>query len=171
VATNVTVSVGTIDGLIFYANIVQPNKAIFFPDESSSSFLSVFIAWLNLDLGIETCFCNGLDAYAKTWLQFVFPIYIWLIMIMIVIFSHYSTTVARLSGRNAVPVLATLFLLSYGSYFALSSQCFHLLYWKERKCNRKFTNNLNYSFRKIESLPPFQVQFLMILRKEFGKSY
>jgi len=114
VATNLTVSVGTLDGLIFYANIVQPNKAIFFPDKSSSSILSVFIAWLNLDLGIETCFYSGLDAYAKTWLQFVFPIYIWLIMIMIIVFSHYSTTVARLSGRNAVPVLATLFLLSYG---------------------------------------------------------
>ena len=113
VATNLTVSVGTIDGLIFYANIVQPNKAIFFPGISGSSFLSVFIAWLNLDLGIETCFYSGLDAYAKTWLQFVFPIYIWLIMTMIIVFSHYSTTVARLSGRNAVPVLATLFLLSY----------------------------------------------------------
>ena len=113
VATNLTVSVGTIDGLIFYANIVQPNKAIFFPGNSGSSFLSVFIAWLNLDLGIETCFYSGLDAYAKTWLQFVFPIYIWLIMTMIIVFSHYSTTVARLSGRNSVPVLATLFLLSY----------------------------------------------------------
>ena len=113
VVTNLTVSVGTIDGLIFYANILQLNKAIFFPGKSSSSFLSVFIAWLNLDLGIETCFYSGLDAYAKTWLQFVFPIYIWLIMIMIIVFSHYSTTVARLSGRNAVPVLATLFLLSY----------------------------------------------------------
>ena len=110
VATNLTVSVGTIDGLIFYANVVQPNKAIFFPGRNSSSFLSVFIAWLNLDLGIETCFYSGLDAYAKTWLQFVFPIYIWLIMTMIIVFSHYSTTVARLSGRNAVPVLATLFL-------------------------------------------------------------
>ena len=114
VATNLTVSVGTTDGLILYANIVQPNKAIFFPGKSSSSFLSVFIAWLNLDLGIETCFYSGLDAYAKTWLQFVFPIYIWLIMITIIVFSHYSTTVARLNGRNAVPVLATLFLLSYG---------------------------------------------------------
>ena len=73
VVTNLTVSVGTTDGLILYANIVQPNKAIFFPGKSSSSFLSVFIAWLNLDLGIETCFYSGLDAYAKTWLQFVFP--------------------------------------------------------------------------------------------------
>ena len=31
---------------------------------------------LNLDLGIQTCFSDGLDMYAKAWLQFVFPIYI-----------------------------------------------------------------------------------------------
>ena len=30
-----------------------------------------------LDLGIETCFYDGMDAYVKTWLQFVCPIYIW----------------------------------------------------------------------------------------------
>ena len=56
---------------------------------------------------------NGLDAYVKTWLQFVFPLYIWFLVITIIVLSHYYTLAARLSGRNAVPVLATLFLLSY----------------------------------------------------------
>ena len=37
---------------------------------------SVFLALLNLDFGIETCFYNGMDAYGKTWLQFVIPVYI-----------------------------------------------------------------------------------------------
>ena len=34
-----------------------------------------------IDVGIETClFYNGLDAYVKTWLQFVFPLYtVWLL--------------------------------------------------------------------------------------------
>ena len=72
---NLTVSVGTISGLIFYANIVRANQAIFFPHGTGNKFLSIFIAWLNLDLGIETCFYSGLDAYAKTWLQFLFPVY------------------------------------------------------------------------------------------------
>ena len=64
-------------------------------------------------MGIETCFYNGLDAYAKTWFQFLFPLYIWLIVITIIVSSHHSTRVSRLSGKNAVQVLATLFLLSY----------------------------------------------------------
>jgi len=78
-----------------------------------NDFLTIFIAWLNLDLGIQTCFYNGMDAYAKTWLQFAFPIYIWLITILIIILSQQYRTVALLIGCNAVKVLATLFLLSY----------------------------------------------------------
>ena len=113
IVLNLTVTVGTINGLIFYANIVRANHATFFPSNTTNSFLSWFIAWINLDLGIEACFYNGLDAYGKTWLQFVFPLYIWFLVIIIIVLSHYSTLAARLSGRNAVQVLATLFLLSY----------------------------------------------------------
>ena len=110
---NLTVSIGTINGLIFYANILRANHAVFFPHKASNTFLSIFIAWLNLDLGIETCFYNGLDAYSKTWFQLLFPLYIWFIIMAIIVVSHYSTRVSKLLGNNAVQVLATLFLLSY----------------------------------------------------------
>ena len=111
---NLTVSDGTINGVIFYANIVRANQAILITQNSlMHSFLRYFFAWINLDLGIETCFYNGFDAYAMTWLQFIFPMYIWSIMSVIIVCSHYSTTVSKLSGNNAVSVLATLFLLSY----------------------------------------------------------
>ena len=59
---NFTVSTGKINGLIFYANIVRANQAVCFPARITTSFLSTSIAWLNLDLGIEVCFYNGLDA-------------------------------------------------------------------------------------------------------------
>ena len=110
---DLTVSSGTINGLISYANIVEAQHAIFFTPFSSCSFLQKFIAWLNLDLGIEMCFSNNLDAYAKTWLQFLFPLYIWLLATAIIVSSHFSTLVSQLSGNNAVQVLTTLFLLSY----------------------------------------------------------
>ena len=121
---NLTVSVGTINGLIFYANIVRVNQAIFFPHGTSNKFLSIFIAWLNLDLGIETCFYSGLNVYAKTWLQFLFPVYIWIIVVLIIVSSHYSTTAAKLSGRNAVQVLATLFPLSYAKLLRITITAF-----------------------------------------------
>ena len=113
---NLTVSVGTINGLIFYANIVRANQAIFFPHGTRSgvtTFFSVFIAWLNLDLGIETCFIYGMDANVRAWLQFVFPVYIWILVGLMILASRYSILVSRLIGPNAVPVLATLFLLSF----------------------------------------------------------
>ena len=110
---NMTVSVGTINGLLFYANIVKLNEVMFFPNGVNVPVLSQFIAWLNLDLGIETCFFDGLDGYWKTWLQFVFPVYIWLLIGAIIVGSHYSSRVCRLCGNNAVPVLATLILMSY----------------------------------------------------------
>ena len=113
---NLTVSQGTLSGLVFYANIIQVNDAIFFPLAHKTNmwnqFLSLFIAWINLDLGIQTCFYSSMDAYQKTWLQFAFPTYIWLITAVIVLLSRH-TAVAKLIGKNAVQVLATLFLLSY----------------------------------------------------------
>ena len=119
ISLNMTVSIGAINGLIFYANIVRANHAIFFPPSISNSFLSTFIAWVNLDLGIEVCLYDGLDAYATTWLQFLFPTYIWVIVVTIIVTSYYSSTVARLSGSNVVSVLVTLFLLSYAKLLRL----------------------------------------------------
>ena len=113
---DLTVAVGTINGLIFYANIVQATQSTFLPAGDANP-LTVFIAWLNLDLGIETCFFHGLDGYWKTWLQFVFPFYIWAIILLIIYLSRRSQTVARIFGNNSVPVLATLILLSYTKLF------------------------------------------------------
>ena len=104
-----TVATGTLSGLVFYANIVGVNHTMFLPMGS----LSVFIAWLNLDLGIETCFYNGMDAYSKTLLQFVFPVYIWVLLGLLILISHYSQRFANMLGSNPVAVLATLILLSY----------------------------------------------------------
>ena len=113
---NLTVSQGTINGLIFYANIVGNIRAILFPAQYGKflTFLSVFISWLNLDLGIETCFIKGLNGYWKTWLQFVFPFYVWAIAGAIIIASHYSSRATKIFGNNPLSVLATLFFVSYG---------------------------------------------------------
>ena len=78
-----------------------------------SKYFMIPSAWLNLDWGIETCFVSHLDMFWKVLLQFAFPLYIWLLVAAIILLSRYSTVVARLSGSNSVPVLATLFLLSY----------------------------------------------------------
>ena len=119
-ACNLTVTEGTMNGLIFYCNIVSSNHSLFFTSAPAKSQIlsnvpQIFVNWMNLKLGISTCFYNGMTAYAKAWLQFVFPIYMWMIAGAIIFLSRRYTTVARLMGRNAVKVLATLFLLCYAS--------------------------------------------------------
>ena len=109
---NLSVSVGTINGLLFYANMVKLNEAFFFPN-GSVPVVSQFISWLNLDLGIEVCLFDGLDGYWNTWLQFAFPAYLFLLMGGIIVGCHYSVWLCRLCGSHAVPALATLFLMSY----------------------------------------------------------
>ena len=108
-----TVSVGTINGMIFYANIVSFSGLLDNQNCAIHPFLHVFISWINLDLGIEVCFYSGMDAYQKTWLQFVFPFYIWFLVGVIILVCNYSSTVMKLMGMRNIEVLATLFLLSY----------------------------------------------------------
>ena len=107
-----TVATGVLNSLIVFANIVQANRNIFFPD-NTVNVLTVFIAWLNLDLGFETCFFNGMDAYVQTWLQFAFPVFVWILISLIIVTSRYSVTVSKLIGHNPIAVLATLLLMSY----------------------------------------------------------
>ena len=107
-----TVSIGSANGIIYFANIVRINHSIFFPF-GKSTFLASFIAWLNLDLGVQLCFYSGMDMYAKIWLQFVFPVFIWILVGTIIKVSYHSVLMSKIVGSNAVPVLATLFLFSY----------------------------------------------------------
>ena len=110
---NLTVAVGTLNAIIFYANIVGANSSAFFLS-SEITFASVFISWLNLDIGIDSCFFKGMDAYSKTWLQLAFPAYIIFIITMVIFFSSCSSKFANLIGkRNPVATLSTLLLLSY----------------------------------------------------------
>ena len=113
---NLTVTMGTVCGLIFYANIVQ-NYAITIlsqePVPGLTVILQLFLSWLNLDLGISTCFYTGMEAFGKTMFLFAFPIYIWLISATIIILSNRYIFFTKLFGSNALKVLSTLFLLSY----------------------------------------------------------
>ena len=107
-----TVAVGTTNGLLFYANIIQANYQAYFP-RATINFFTIFISWINLDLGIETCFYDGMDIYAYSWLQFLFPFYIWFLIGCIIMISRHSKSFASTLGTNPVAVLATLLLMSF----------------------------------------------------------
>ena len=117
---NMTVAVGLINGFIFYANIVAANSAVLFPF-SGPSFPTVFVAWLNLDIGVDVCFFDGLDAYTKIWLQLAFPVYIISVVIAVIVVGEYSPRFAWLIGRrDPIASLATLILLSYAKLLSVT---------------------------------------------------
>ena len=108
---NLTVTDGNVNPFLLAVNIISINSPIFFPEKRSIVY--TFISLANLDLGIETCFYDGMDEYAKMWLQVTFPLYLILIAIVIIMASRHSTKVQRLTASRGLSVLATLFLLSY----------------------------------------------------------
>ena len=122
-AFNLTVTQGMINGLIFYANIVWTYQRILFSQQVESNValaLRTIMAWLNLDFGIQTCFVKGLNAIHKTWPQYFFILYIWGIAMVVILAANRSTKLTNLLGNRPVPILVTLFLLSYTKLLQIS---------------------------------------------------
>ena len=105
-------------------------RTLFFPQKETRWLLFVrliFIAcnWVNLDFGIETYLTSDLSAFWKTWLQFLFPLYIWLIAGVIIVACRYSFHLTNLIGNRVVPLLATLFHLAYTKLICTSTTIFN----------------------------------------------
>ena len=161
--SKLTVATGTLSSLVFYANIVGVNHTIFLPADSTVVF-SMFIAWLNLDFGIETCFYDGMDAYSKTWLQFVFPVYIWLLVGLVVLISNYSHRFANMLGNNPVSVLATLILLSYTKILRTLITVLYVTYHEYPTYNRiVWLYDANIAYLSGKHIPLFLVAMLVFI--------
>ena len=129
IVLNLTIAVGTINGIILYVNIVNANFSTFFPF-TEPNHATIFIAWLNLELGIDSCFFEGMDMYWKTLLQLVFSANVIFLVVMVILISERSTKFARLIGqKNPVATLDTLILLSYSKLIQTILQLSPSQYW------------------------------------------
>ena len=117
---DMTVSEGTLNAIVFYMNVVRVNESIFFDSPKTPNkvnrMLKVFVAWMNLDLGIETCFYDGMGAIGKMALQFVFPLYLCFLSGLIIYISRKSSMVTSLFGKNVVKILATVIFHLYAKF-------------------------------------------------------
>ena len=172
---DLTVSTGMVNGLIFYSNIVYLNSDTILPitrGENNSThlvntvrILSTFQAWMNLDFGISTCLIDGYNTYISTWMQFVFPLYIWLLILIIILTSRYSRRITKLITSNIVSVLATLLLLSYAKLLNTSIEVFSLV--QLQLLNGNFTNrwkpDANIRYLGQLHVPLFLMSLAMVL--------
>ena len=163
-ACKLTLARGTINGLIFYANLIHTNRTIFFP-MGKTNILTVFLAWLNLDFGLETCFYNGMDTYTRMWLQFAFPIYVWVLCGCIVLIGSKSYRMSRILGTNPVAVLATLFILSYTKLVctAFSALSFTTLSYPQHNTKLVWLYDANIQYLHGKHIPLFVVGLAALL--------
>ena len=116
-----TLTAGTLNGIIFYAQIVNVGIIRYFSYSCSecgkeSFFFGVsnlFISWLNLNLGFPLCFYNGMTELWKAGLTLLFPVYLVLIIGFLIILSHFSSKVSNKLSKSSVQVLVTIVHLSF----------------------------------------------------------
>ena len=169
---NLTIAVGTLNGFVFYINIVASNNIIYRSSGSvSTTLLSVFIAWFNLELGIDTCFYKGLDTYSKVWLQFAFPLYLITVLFAIVAISRCSFRFAQLIGkRNPVATLATIILVSYMKFLRniIDILSFAVLHYPDGSRSLHWLPDANIKYFQGKHIPLFLVAVCIVI---VGLSY
>ena len=162
---NMTVATGTIHGLIFYANILTANHSVFVPF-LTPNFLTVFVSWLNLDLGIETCFYNGMDSYGKFLLQLAFPTYVFVLIGTTIVLCEVSKKFATLLGnRNPVAALCTLILLSYSKLIRTIITALQFTYLDYPDGSREIVwlYDANVPYFTASHIPRFIAAFIIII--------
>ena len=134
-ALNMTVAVGTLNGIFFYANIVAANADTYFSLFKSPDIVTVFISWLNLDIGFDICFSRSAFTEEvhvfKALIRLAFPAYVILLVVIVIVASEYSSKFAKIIGKgNPVSVLATMILLSCVKLLNTIISSLSLLYWQ-----------------------------------------
>ena len=173
-----TITKGTINGLLFYANIVWISQNTIFSNTDQDWYTlqapRAFIAWLNLDFGIEMCFIKELDAFGKCLLQYVFPIYIWITAAGVVA-VYKCVNIRRLKQRysilavfkeDPVNVLVTFIFLSYTKIIRITSDALRpeaLISYPDNKPSIVWTVDGTINYFTKEHIPIFIIGLLFLI--------
>ena len=86
-ALNMTVAIGTLNGILFYANIVAANADTYLLQFKTFNFATVLISWLNLNVGFDVCFIDTEfnEVVYKALLQLAFPAYVIVLVIIVMV--------------------------------------------------------------------------------------
>ncbi len=127
-----TLAMGTINGIIFYANVVNVNLVnSLIKGRTEHKVLSLFmkifahfIALLNFQSSIPVCFYDKMNEIQKNGLQLFYPYYLLLIVIIIIILSRHSTWLSNKTSHSTLQVLVTIFHASFSTLLLSTVQAF-----------------------------------------------
>uniref|UniRef100_A0A1X7TRB4 TRP C-terminal domain-containing protein n=1 Tax=Amphimedon queenslandica TaxID=400682 RepID=A0A1X7TRB4_AMPQE len=121
-ALRLTLTTGTMNGIVFYAQILVTYNQF---NLRSRNFVSVFysisnglISLLNLNINFNypICLYNGMTEAWKFALSLVFPIYLMVIVVLLIIISRYSVKLSNKISVSSIQVLVTVVHLSFSSF-------------------------------------------------------
>ena len=155
---NLTVTRGTPNALILYVNVIQINNSSLHLQSRLINILSAYVTIVNLGSYFEMCIYDGMNVYAKKWIQLVFPTYLILVAFLFIVASRYSNKLFWLTHNRSLPVLATLFVLTYTYVLQTISSVFLLT---------TITSLPNNDYRVVWILDPsiklYEWKFLLLL--------
>ena len=117
---NLTTVQGTINGISLYANIMYLYHDDL-QDYAGKPFYKIILL-LNFGSEFEICLYDGMNEFTKAMLLFSFPFYLLLIVVLIIIGAHkfnFKIFKVEFIAKRAVPVLATLMVLTYTNLIGL----------------------------------------------------
>ena len=165
-ALNMTVAVGTLNGILFYANVVAARADTYFFPFKTHTFVTVFISWLNLDIGFDVCLFKEMNVVHKALIQLAFPTYIIILVVVVIVASECSSRFAKIIGKgNPVAVLATMIFLSYVKFFNAILESFSLLYLQAAYGSRSrvHVNKLGNAFDVLKTDPSLKIAYFWIV--------
>ena len=113
-------SSGYLNGVLFWANIVDLYQRVLAPSQSGGG-VTVLANWLTLNWGIETCFHEGMSALEQNWWELSFPLYLFLLMVILrSVFKCCS--VKPKTAFATIEAIATLLIMCYISILQSSFQ-------------------------------------------------
>ena len=159
---NMTVAVGTINGLIFYSNVIGIDVGAF----PLANFFSGVTSILNLQIRIDTCFFVGMDMFWNTWLQLAFPTNLIALVIIIILLSQHSIKFFRfIAKKNPVATLATIILLSYTTFLrnTISILSFADLYYPDGSIRRVWLPDASVDYLRGRHIALFIVAIFILI--------
>uniref|UniRef100_A0A1X7VPK2 Uncharacterized protein n=1 Tax=Amphimedon queenslandica TaxID=400682 RepID=A0A1X7VPK2_AMPQE len=124
-ALNLTLTTGMINGIIFYAQIniiLSGLKLSTTEHDVLSALFSIskgLISLINLSLNFNypICLYNGMTHLMKSGLNLIFPVYLLVIVVCLIIASRYSVRLSNRISHSSVQVLVTVVHLSSARMF------------------------------------------------------
>ena len=115
-STKLTISDGALGGIIFFSNISSISlHTSLLVDKGYVLPIKYMMAFLNLNNGFSVCLYDGMTMTTKMALQFMLPVYLCFIVLVLVICSRFSVKLANFIVGSSVQVLATVVHLSFAN--------------------------------------------------------